>query len=229
MQYKKESEKLVLIAGGDVEWSLMVKEPGIYFGIKDDTQLMREDGWRKLPHLATPESIKYIEENFDRILVDEKSHHISSIHHDLEFETDEERDRFPFLKIREFFKTGDITMVNLETPLADKARNSGDVRTPTSFAKALKWAGIDVVSLANNHVYDCEGAGMDETLEAIKKVKLAGIGLGKNLEEARKPFIFEKNGIKIAILSYTYGVNPTITPLGFALPDRSGAAPMILF
>ena len=103
MNKKEKNDKLVLIAGGDVEWSLMVKEPGIYFGIKDDEKLMREDGWRKLPHLATPLSIKHIEETFDKKLVTEKSHHISSIPHNLNFSSVKERNRYPFRKIKDFF------------------------------------------------------------------------------------------------------------------------------
>ncbi|WP_461634085.1 hypothetical protein [Labilibaculum euxinus] len=67
------AQEVVLVAGGDVEWSIMVKAPGVYFGIKDNNKLMREDGWRRLPYLTNSQAIKYIEENFQKVLVSEKA------------------------------------------------------------------------------------------------------------------------------------------------------------
>lgn len=222
-QPKKE---VTVIAGGDVVWCRDVKAPGIYFGTKNDSKLYREDKWRRLPFIATDQSIKHIEEKFEKKLIDSTSHHINSILYPLSFDNKDDEAIYPFKKIAATLKIADLAFVNLETPLSDFARNSGSFRTPTHFAKGLLYAGVDVISTANNHAFDCEGEGIRDTYTTLKKAGLASIGTGENLQEARKPFIFIKNGIKLAFFAYTYGVNPTITPLGFALPDQSGAVPL---
>lgn len=219
-------QELTLLTGGDVVWCREVKAPNIYFGIKNQKNLMREDGWRRHPFIATPETRKYLDIKFDIKLETPKSHHIASIIYDIKYNSIEEENQYPFKAIRDVLSNADLTFVNLETPLTDTARYIGSFRTPTAFADAIKWSGIDVVSNANNHSNDCEGQGMMDTKHALNNANVGNIGTGKNLENARKPFVFEKNGISIAILAYTYGVNPTVTPLGFVGPNLSGSMPL---
>jgi poly-gamma-glutamate capsule biosynthesis protein CapA/YwtB (metallophosphatase superfamily) len=82
-------------------------------------------------------------------------------------------------------RAADIAFLNLEGPLADglpdKKCRPGSTscyafRTPTRYTAALVDAGIDVVSLANNHAMDLGGAGMTSTMEALDAVSIAHAG-----------------------------------------------------
>lgn len=87
--------------------------------------------------------------------------------------------------VRELFVGADLTFVNLEGPLADGlasdkcgegASSCYAFRTPTRFAGALDRAGIDVVSLANNHALDLGVAGQQSTMDALAAVGIAHAG-----------------------------------------------------
>ena len=232
-------QQVTIIAGGDIEWSCIIKEPEVYYSGKVDNRWERikkrvkrklgirvEDIWQT-PYLATLQGKEYIEKQFNRKLETSNSHHIEAIKYDIKFITTEDRDRYPFRKIAPLLRKADIAFANLETPLADNSRYNGYIRTPTSFAKALKWAGIDLVSIANNHTLDAEGAGLLETKKALLGAGIGAVGGGRNLMDARQPFIVEKEGILIAFFGYTQGVNGGRG--GFALSDRSGVMPLDAF
>jgi hypothetical protein len=140
----------------------------------------REDGWIRVPHVITAESKPYLEEKLGRALETPESHHIRAIHYGLEFETLGEMARYPLQKVAPILREADIAFANLETPLSDKARHSGAFRTPPAFADGLKWAGIDVVSTANNHALDAEGEGLLDTKAALWEAGVGAVGTGRN-------------------------------------------------
>jgi hypothetical protein len=70
------------------------------------------------------------------------------------------------------------------------------------FASVWKAAGIDVVSLASNHAMDWGPDALLDTIDMFRAMGKTVIGAGRNEEEARKPAIVERNGVKIAILAY---------------------------
>ncbi|VAW10375.1 Capsule biosynthesis protein capA [hydrothermal vent metagenome] len=220
------AQEVTLIAGGDVEWSRMINKPKYYYDSDKASEKMRKDGWRRLSFIASDESKSHMINTYGVDPDSPKKHHIKSIPLNLEFSTVEEEYAHPFLKIAPILKKADIAFINLETPLSDTARQIGAFKTSTAFAKAIKDAGVDVVSTANNHSLDAEGVGLIETKEVLLANKIEVIGTGFNLEDARKPVIIEKDNIKIAFLAYTYGVNPTRTDIGFAFHNRSGAMPL---
>src|SRR5262249_47801529 len=65
---------------------------------------------------------------------------------------------------------------------------------PREHAAALKVGGFDVMSFASNHCMDMGANAMLETIDALKEQGFKVIGAGANIEEARKPAIFERNG-----------------------------------
>ena len=94
----------------------------------------------------------------------------------------------------------------------------------TSFkhAEALRLGGFDVISFASNHCMDLGPEVMLETVDVLKKLGFAVIGVGKNIEEARKPVIIERKGTKVAFLAYA-----SVLRTGYdAGPERVGCAPM---
>ena len=69
-------------------------------------------------------------------------------------------------------------------------------------ASIFKAAGIDVVSLASNHAMDWGYDPLLDTIDLFRSMGMQVIGAGRNAEEARRPAIVEKNGVKVAILGY---------------------------
>jgi poly-gamma-glutamate synthesis protein (capsule biosynthesis protein) len=209
------AQEVTLVAGGDIEWSRITKAPATATG-------PREDGWLAVPYLIHPARTVELEERLGRSL-GRGGHHTRAYHYGLEFDSLEEMARHPFQKIAGVFRDADIAFANLETPLSDSARYVGAFRTPTAFADGLRWAGFDVVSTANNHALDAEGQGLLDTKEALWRAGIGSVGTGANLEDARRPFIVEREGIKVAFLGYAIAVNVRDS---WALPDRAGVVPL---
>lgn len=82
---------------------------------------------------------------------------------------------------------------------------------PDSFAEAVKNAGFDLVTTANNHVLDKGEEGALKTLDVLDKLGLDHTGSYKSTEAKQKEHIksVERDGIKMVFLSYTYGSNYT--------------------
>jgi poly-gamma-glutamate capsule biosynthesis protein CapA/YwtB (metallophosphatase superfamily) len=222
---RQNSGQLVLLAAGDVDWTLGAKESPLEMAFIN-LERPGEAEWRSLPFLNSPESIEYLRElgisnPFERT-------DGTVMNYSLRFDTDEELVRHPFLRIRETFHEADIVFLNLETPLSNDARRTGAFRTPSRFADALSWAGVSVVALANNHALDAGEEGLLDTMSNLERAGVGFTGGGRNLDEARRPWIVKKNGIRVGFLAYTCHVNIRSNQLqaGFALPGRSGVAPL---
>lgn len=78
---------------------------------------------------------------------------------------------------------------------------------PDSFAESVKKAGIDLVSLANNHIFDMGIEGGLRTPDILDKIGLDHVGLFKSKDAFHKPKIINLYGKKIGVLAYTYGQN----------------------
>ncbi|MCI5904403.1 MAG: CapA family protein [Oscillospiraceae bacterium] len=80
---------------------------------------------------------------------------------------------------------------------------------PDEFAENVKNAGFDLVTTANNHLLDKGDAGAFRTLDILDKTGLEHTGSYRSYEEkeSSRVKIVEKDGIKFAVLAYTYGSN----------------------
>jgi poly-gamma-glutamate synthesis protein (capsule biosynthesis protein) len=214
------AQEVTLVAGGDIEWSRTTKPPDVYVQPAD----REEGGWLQVPYLNNERSRRYLTDNVGRELETPESHHIRAIHYGLEFDSLVEMARYPLRRIAPVFREADVAFANLETPLSDDARWSGAFRTPTAFADGLAWAGLDVVATANNHALDAEGAGLRDTREALWRAGVGAVGTGSDLADARRPFIVEREGIRIAFLGYAQFVNAGRS--AFAQPNRAGVVPL---
>ena len=112
----------------------------------------------------------------------------------------------------------DLAVANLETTLSDTPPYTGypQFRSPAEIADALKGAGIDVAVLANNHVLDYGAEGVRRTIGILDRHDIAHTGTFADSTDyaANNPLRLERNGIRIAILNYTYGTN--------GIPARGG-------
>ena len=80
--------------------------------------------------------------------------------------------------------------------------------TPAEMADSLTKVGFDVVCHASNHTLDKGTSGVEDSLAAwAKHPEVTVLGIHGSQEDADKISVVEKNGIKIAMLDYTYGLN----------------------
>ncbi|MBH5317879.1 CapA family protein [Paenibacillus sp. GSMTC-2017] len=122
-----------------------------------------------------------------------------------------------FEEVKPILKQGDWVMANLETPIAGKEygyTGYPSFNAPLELAEALKNAGFNLFSTANNHSLDKGEKGLLRTLEHLKGLELQAVGTASSQEEADALIISEKNGIKMGLLSYTYGTNGIPIPEG---------------
>ena len=111
--------------------------------------------------------------------------------------------KYPWGNMLEIMKNTDVNLVNLETTLTKSEKEVPKVfnfKADPDKVECLTEARVDVVSLANNHSLDYDVEGLIETLEVLDETKILHAGAGKNIEEAKKPVIIEKNGVKIGII-----------------------------
>ncbi|XEC92654.1 CapA family protein [Paenibacillus tarimensis] len=124
----------------------------------------------------------------------------------------------PFFEaVTPIIQSGDWAIANLETPIAGadlKYTGYPLFNAPPELAEALRNAGFNMVTTANNHALDRGEKGVERTLEALQEQGLIVKGTSLTEESAREPVIVEKNEIKMGFLSYTYGTNGVPLPSG---------------
>jgi poly-gamma-glutamate synthesis protein (capsule biosynthesis protein) len=128
----------------------------------------------------------------------------------------------PFTDI---MSAADLAVVNLETAVTERGvpePKDFTFRAPPLALDALIGAGIDVVSLANNHGVDYGQTGLADTLDAIAERGLGLIGAGRNRTEAIAPYSVEIRGVRIAILAATQVLDGFATGTWVATDDRAG-------
>ncbi|MDD5599449.1 MAG: CapA family protein [Victivallaceae bacterium] len=103
--------------------------------------------------------------------------------------------------IKEKIETGDLFVVNLETPLCEKDLPAdspgGGLRADGKIADWMKKAGIDIAGLANNHLRDFKDEGVIQTIKNLDRAGILHAGGGKNLSEAEKMLTVDIKGLKI--------------------------------
>ncbi|MEH1128644.1 CapA family protein [Micromonospora sp. CPCC 206061] len=102
--------------------------------------------------------------------------------------------------------SADLAIVNLETAVTTRGRpepKQYHFRAPTSTYAALRGAGIDAVSLANNHALDYGQVGLLDTLDSAKRATYPVFGAGRNTTEAHQPWITNVRGVRVAVLGFS--------------------------
>jgi poly-gamma-glutamate capsule biosynthesis protein CapA/YwtB (metallophosphatase superfamily) len=130
--------------------------------------------------------------------------------------------------IKPYMSIADYAAVNLETQIADKKPAERAPKSVTFFSQpeildALTWAGIDYVSLGNNHTYDYMDSGLNSTLAFLAKSKLAYSGAGINEQSALKAHRQKIKQNNFSMLGYV-GWEGSATPTQTANEDHGGAA-----
>lgn len=120
-------------------------------------------------------------------------------------------------------RSPDVKIVNLEAAVttSEDYWKGKDVhyRVHPENVPVLTAAGIDLCSLANNHVLDWGYSGLAQTLDTLKKAKVKTGGAGRNLEEARAPALFEVPG-KGRVVVFSYGSTTSGIPPAWAASEK---------
>ena len=120
-----------------------------------------------------------------------------------------------FRRIRPLIEN-DFLAGNLETVFAGTVSETGKklkysgypmFNTPDSLADVLKDLGFDLLTLANNHIFDKGSAGAKRTAEVLDSADLTWTGLGFGEIPSNDAVILENGGIKAAFINHSYGSN----------------------
>lgn len=116
-----------------------------------------------------------------------------------------------FSSVKGLWSTSDYVVGNLESPLAGRwSRYSYEkmrFNAPDEFALALKKSGVNMVSLANNHILDRGVKGLNRTIDVLKELDLDCDGAYKVKDDADRIFVKTLQDVRFAFISCTYGVN----------------------
>lgn len=112
-----------------------------------------------------------------------------------------------FEHVKEYIQDADLALGNYETVTVEDRSYSGFPRfnSPIKTVEALKDAGFNILSTANNHSLDQGKTGIISTIEAINQYGLEHVGT--NVDKDNKPLIVDVEGIRVGVLSYTFGLN----------------------
>jgi poly-gamma-glutamate capsule biosynthesis protein CapA/YwtB (metallophosphatase superfamily) len=125
--------------------------------------------------------------------------------------------------ILDILASADFRFMNLEVPLTDEVnpidKCGPNLIAPTSTIKGLKAFNPTVFGLANNHILDQGEGGLLSTLKVLEENGIDYTGAGRNLSEAWKPYIYEKDGVKVGIYACAEH------EFTLATEDRGGANP----
>jgi poly-gamma-glutamate synthesis protein (capsule biosynthesis protein) len=126
--------------------------------------------------------------------------------------------------VRDLIDGADLAIANFENPAPNRPRyhTHGTVFTADpALIDGLANAGIDYVSIANNHIRDAGGQGLLQTIANVEKRGIQVSGAGRDLAAAREPARLEAGGQTVAILAYD-----AIAAVYHATTDRIGSAPL---
>lgn len=118
-------------------------------------------------------------------------------------------------EVLSIMNNADIMVANNEFTLSNRGTRLNKAYTfkgDPKRASIYKEMGVDLVSLANNHIYDYGHDAFIDTLNTLKSQDIAFVGAGNNIEEAKKPYYYIINGYKIAFLNATRAEKNIITP-----------------
>ena len=115
------------------------------------------------------------------------------------------------------WSSADFVALNFETTIGTENYSGYPCFvSPVECMSALKESGADIIFTANNHCCDGGGRGLVQTIDCADSLGLMHIGTYKDgIDYKRNRILYvEKNGIRVAIMNYTYGTNGIAVPKG---------------
>lgn len=129
-----------------------------------------------------------------------------------------------FAPARDQLRAADVLVGQVEVPHTDRGyEESTDVPAPPAnpeHLRALADVGVDIATLAGNHIGDRGAEGVLDTVAHLRALGIATTGAGANLDEACEPAVVERGGVQIGVLDYNC-VGPRIS---WATSRKAGGA-----
>jgi len=122
-------------------------------------------------------------------------------------------------------RAADFAAVNLETPVTSRGTpqpKTYHFRTVPAAFTALRAAGVDLVTLANNHVLDYGPVGLADTLAAARAARFPYVGIGADAAAAWAPYVTTVKGLRIAVVGVSQVAE--LASSWVATPSRPGEA-----
>ena len=120
----------------------------------------------------------------------------------------------------------DLAVVNLETAVTERGTKIGKefhFRAPASALETVAGAGVDAVSMANNHGVDYGPVGMRDTLAAKRTSPIPVVGIGADEDEAVAPAVLRAKGLQVALFGADQVFEMTLARYS-AGPGKAGVA-----
>ncbi len=140
-----------------------------------------------------------------------------------------------FQSIADSMAAADYTVLNVDGPMPGRKFVNGykgypQFNTPPYLLDALRDAGVDMLTLANNHALDAYFDGLKATIDNVEKARLDHIGTYRTQEEYDTPFVKEIGGIKVGFLNCATSTNgmakksdPLASQFGLRMVSNSNA------
>lgn len=114
---------------------------------------------------------------------------------------------YPWQDVQAILTTADVSMVNLETSVSERGESVKSegfgFRSPAYSLGGFINSGVDVVSIANNHIIDYGYDAFYDTMDNLDNYKIKYVGAGRNIEDAMEVKYITTNGIKIGFMGST--------------------------
>jgi len=130
-----------------------------------------------------------------------------------------------FGPITAVLRSADFTALNLETSITGRGTpqpKTYHFRAPPTAFTALRDAGVDLVTMANNHVLDYGRAGLADTLAAARAARFPYVGIGDSAAAAWAPYLTTIKGVRIAVIGVSQVAE--LASSWVATPSRPGEA-----
>ena len=124
-----------------------------------------------------------------------------------------------YSEVESIISSADLAFINQETVIShsNEPQSYPNFNSPVDIADDLVDVGFDIISVANNHMLDHGALGLKETYDNWKARNVTLVGCHEENESGKYVTYIEKNGIKIGIVSYTYGTNLGEDPAKYGL------------
>ena len=122
-----------------------------------------------------------------------------------------------FMDVAPILAQADLTAVNLEGNLCGSPYGTSTGSAPQSMAMALNAAGVDIIQLANSYAINRGLGGLASTIDSVRAAGMEPVGAFKNeadFQKSRGYSLFMVNGIKIAVVAFTKGMDGMTLPPG---------------
>jgi hypothetical protein len=132
-----------------------------------------------------------------------------------------------FGPIAAVLRRADLAVVNLETAITERGTPAGKdftFRAPPSALTALKAAGVDVATMANNHGLDFGPVGLRDSLAAARAARFPVVGIGRDADEAFRAHLTTVKGQRIAVIGATQVLDSSLAAAWTAGDGKPGLA-----